>query len=70
MDKEVYKEYATKIEITITQMGRDETEGLEKVEGLLKRAQFIDDYDILDIKKRTNHHTVSPSKIHIKEIIT
>lgn len=51
MDEEVYKEYTTKIEITITQMGRDETEGLEKVEGLLKRAQFIDDYDILDIKK-------------------
>ena len=55
MDEEVYKEYATKIEITITQMGRDETEGLEKVESLLKRAQFIDDYDILDIAKMPNH---------------
>lgn len=51
MDEEVYKEYTTKIEITITQMGRGETEGLEKVEGLLKRAQFVESYDILDIKK-------------------
>lgn len=51
MDKEVYKEYAAKIEIDITQIGRDETEALEKIEDILQRAQFIDSYDILDIKK-------------------
>ncbi len=51
MEKDVYKEYEAKIEIDITQMGKDETEGLEKVEDLLKRAQFIDSYNILDIKK-------------------
>ena len=62
MERDVYKEYATKIEITITQIGRDEREGLEKVEDLLKRAQFIDSYNILDIKKRGNYHAVSPSK--------
>lgn len=51
MDEEVYKEYAAKIEIDITQIGRDETEALEKIEDILQRAQFIGGYDILDIKK-------------------
>lgn len=51
MDEEVYKEYAAKIEITMTQIGRDESEGLEKIEDILQRAQFIESYDILDIKK-------------------
>lgn len=50
-EPEVYEEYTAKIEISITQMGRDESEGLEKIEDLLQRAQFIEDYDILDIKK-------------------
>lgn len=51
MPENIYESYTTKIEIDITQMGKDETEGLEKVEDLLKRAQFIDSYNILDIKK-------------------
>ena len=50
-EKEVYKEYTAKVEVFITQMGRDETEALEKVENLLDRTQYIYDYDILDIKK-------------------
>ena len=51
MERDVYKEYAAKIEIDITQIGRDETEALDKIEDILQRAQFIDGYDILDIKK-------------------
>lgn len=51
MERDVYKEYAAKIEIDITQIGRDETEALEKIEDILQRAQFIGGYDILDIKK-------------------
>ena len=51
MEKEVYEEYTAKIEITMTQTGRDETEALEKIEDILDRAQFIWDHDILDIKK-------------------
>ena len=51
MERDVYEEYTAKIETDIAQMGRDETEALEKIEDILQRAQFIESYDILDIKK-------------------
>lgn len=51
MEIDVYKEYAAKIEIDITQIGRDETEALEKIEDIMQRVQFVDSFDILDIKK-------------------
>ena len=50
-EPEIYEEYTAKIEIIMTQMGRDESEALERIENLLERAQFIWDHDILDIKK-------------------
>ena len=49
--KEVYEEYAAKVEIIVTANGRDESEALYKIEDILNRAQFIWDHDILDIKK-------------------
>ena len=52
MERDVYKEYVAKIEIDITQMGRDETEALKKIEDILQRAQFVDSFDILDILRR------------------
>ena len=55
MERGLHEEYKTKINITVTDWGRDEAEALKSVEDLLRRTQYVEEYDILDIAKMPNH---------------